>query len=53
MVRAHWNGAVIAETDDTVIIEDNHYFPWCGPCKVDQFVRRASTLAASSDRGAP
>ncbi len=27
MVRAHWNGAVIAESDDTVIIEGNHYFP--------------------------
>ncbi len=27
MVRAHWNGAVIAESDDTVIIDGNHYFP--------------------------
>jgi thioredoxin len=27
MVRAHWNGAVIAESDDTVVIEGNHYFP--------------------------
>lgn len=27
MVRAHWNGAVIAESGDTVIIEGNHYFP--------------------------
>lgn len=27
MVRATWNGTVIAESDDTVIIEGNHYFP--------------------------
>jgi uncharacterized protein (DUF427 family) len=27
MPRAIWNGAVIAESDDTVEIEGNHYFP--------------------------
>jgi uncharacterized protein (DUF427 family) len=27
MVRAHWNGAVIAGSDDTVVIDGNHYFP--------------------------
>jgi uncharacterized protein (DUF427 family) len=27
MPRATWNGTVIAESDDTVIVEDNHYFP--------------------------
>ncbi len=27
MPRALWNGAVIAESDDTVIVEGNHYFP--------------------------
>jgi len=26
-VRATWNGAVIAESDDTVVVEGNHYFP--------------------------
>jgi uncharacterized protein (DUF427 family) len=26
-VRAIWNGAVIAESDDTVVVEGNHYFP--------------------------
>jgi len=25
--RAVWNGTVIAESDDTVIVEGNHYFP--------------------------
>jgi len=25
-VRATWNGSVIAESDDTVVVEGNHYF---------------------------
>lgn len=27
MVQARWNGAVIASSDDTVVVEGNHYFP--------------------------
>ncbi|MFJ5230889.1 DUF427 domain-containing protein [Kitasatospora sp. NPDC088391] len=27
MVRAVWNGAVLAESADTVLVEGNHYFP--------------------------
>ena len=27
MVRAIWNGEVVAESDDTVVIDRNHYFP--------------------------
>lgn len=27
MVEATWNGAVIARSDDTVVVEGNHYFP--------------------------
>ena len=27
MVQAKWNGVVIAESDSTVIVEGNHYFP--------------------------
>lgn len=27
MVKAVWNKRVIAESDDTVVIEGNHYFP--------------------------
>ena len=27
MAKAEWNGVVIAESDDTVIVENNHYFP--------------------------
>jgi uncharacterized protein (DUF427 family) len=27
MAKATWNGAVIAESEDTVLVEGNHYFP--------------------------
>ncbi len=27
MPQAIWNGAVIADSDDTVVVEGNHYFP--------------------------
>ncbi len=27
MPRAEWNGAIIADSDDTVVVEGNHYFP--------------------------
>lgn len=26
-MKATWNGTVIAEADDTVVVEGNHYFP--------------------------
>jgi uncharacterized protein (DUF427 family) len=26
-MKAIWNGEVLAESDDTVVIEGNHYFP--------------------------
>lgn len=27
MATATWNGQVIAESDDTIVVEGNHYFP--------------------------
>jgi len=27
MPKATWNGTVIAESDDTIIVDNNHYFP--------------------------
>lgn len=30
MVKAVWNGVVIADSDDTVVVEGNHYFPRAG-----------------------
>ncbi|HAC34506.1 MAG TPA: hypothetical protein DCF45_08315 [Gammaproteobacteria bacterium] len=32
-MKAIWNGSVIAESDETIVIEGNHYFP---PDSVDQ-----------------
>jgi len=26
-MKAIWNGKVIAESDDTIVVENNHYFP--------------------------
>lgn len=26
-MKATWNGKVVAESDDTIVIEGNHYFP--------------------------
>jgi uncharacterized protein (DUF427 family) len=26
-MKAIWNGTIIAESDDTVVVEGNHYFP--------------------------
>ncbi len=27
MAKATWKGTVLADTDDTVVVEGNHYFP--------------------------
>jgi uncharacterized protein (DUF427 family) len=39
MVQARWNGAVVADSDETIIIEGNHYFP---PESVDRECLEAS-----------
>lgn len=39
MPQAIWNGAVIADSDDTVVVEGNHYFP---RASVDPAVLRPS-----------
>ena len=26
-MKASWNGQILAESDDTVVVESNHYFP--------------------------
>jgi uncharacterized protein (DUF427 family) len=33
MTTVTWNGATIAESDKTVVVEGNHYFPpgWFAP----------------------
>ena len=27
MAKATWNGAVLADSDETIVVEGNHYFP--------------------------
>ena len=27
MVQATWNGEILAESNDTIVVEGNHYFP--------------------------
>ena len=42
-MKAVWNDAVIAESDDTVIVEGNHYFPRSS--LKDEFVRESATTS--------
>ena len=40
MVQARWNGVTIADSDETIVIEGNHYFP---PLSVDWNLLEATT----------
>jgi uncharacterized protein (DUF427 family) len=40
MAKATWNGAVLAESNETIVVEGNHYFP---PGAVDVSHLRPST----------
>lgn len=42
-MKAIWNGSVIAESDDTVVVEGNHYFP---AASVDASVLRPSATTS-------
>jgi uncharacterized protein (DUF427 family) len=39
VARAVWNGTVLAESDETIMVEGNHYFP---PSSLDQSLFRES-----------
>ena len=43
MPQAWWNGTKIADSDATVVVERNHYFP---PESLDQTVLRPSTTTS-------
>lgn len=43
MAVATWNGTVLAESDETIVIEGNHYFP---PESVDKQYLRSSTTTS-------
>ena len=40
MPRAVWNGKTLAESEDTVVVEGNHYFP---PAAIDRSCFRESS----------
>ena len=49
MAKAVWNGTVIAESEQTVVVEGNHYFP---PQAVRQeYLRPSSTYTACAWKG--
>ncbi len=49
MVCASWNGAVLAESDRTEVVEGNHYFP---PESVHRdFLRESETTSFCSWKG--
>lgn len=48
-MKAIWNGEVIAESDDTVIVEGNHYFP---PSSIKkEFFKETSTNSVCPWKG--
>lgn len=49
MIKASWNGKVIAESDRTEIVEGNHYFPAEAPHK--EFFRSSETHSVCPWKG--
>ena len=48
-MKATWNGKVIAESDSTVVVEGNHYFP--GDSIVKEFFEEAATTSVCPWKG--
>ena len=48
-MKATWNGAIIAESEDTVIVEGNHYFP-IGSVK-NEYLRSSQTKSSCPWKG--
>lgn len=48
-MKATWKGAIIAESDDTVIVEGNHYFP-IGSVK-NEYLRSSQTKSSCPWKG--
>ena len=42
-MKATWNNEVIAESEDTVVVEGNHYFPRAS--LKDEFIRESATTS--------
>lgn len=48
-MKATWNGTVIAESTDTVVVEGNHYFP-AGSVK-QEYLRPSATTSVCPWKG--
>jgi uncharacterized protein (DUF427 family) len=48
-MRATWNGTVLAESDDTVVVEGNHYFPRSSVAQ--EYVRESNTRSVCPWKG--
>jgi uncharacterized protein (DUF427 family) len=48
-MKAIWNGQVVAESEDTVVVEGNHYFP--AAALKQQFVLHSNTKSMCSWKG--
>ena len=48
-MQAIWNGVVLAESDDTVVVEGNHYFP--REALREEYFRDSSTHSTCSWKG--
>ena len=49
MPTARWNGEIIAESDDTTIVEGNHYFPMTSVRR--EFLRPSETTSVCPWKG--
>jgi uncharacterized protein (DUF427 family) len=49
IMKAIWNGAILAESDETIVIEGNHYFPADAINK--EFFRASETHTACPWKG--
>jgi uncharacterized protein (DUF427 family) len=48
-MKAIWNGTVVAESDDTVVVEGNHYFPRAA--LREEFVVASATTSSCGWKG--
>ncbi len=49
MARAVWNGVTLAESDDTIVVEGNHYFP--RESVRSQYIRESDTTTVCPWKG--
>jgi|GEM_PF-3952592 len=50
-MKATWNGITLAESDETIVVEGNHYFP--PPPSTDNTLRRALLIPRARGKDLP